>query len=287
MPDPITSVAQQPESAPQPAPGANGTPPPETPPASPVPGPAPAQFSSAVPRLTPDILAAILRKIEEQLRAVGCRAEIQNVQAVLPFLGNGRRAEVGNHVAMSAHEIVANLARQLDSRLARGGGAAALRDAVAALTPGEVSRLCRLLEVEYQEACPRNPVPGKYRPNRKDLDRAYEAMGTYVSFISALQELFGTQCAGPVVAYPELLEWAEKELRGKERRVVELAAAKGTYPLRDMAVDAAISWGPDWHHPWDGARRRINHKLSRDCKPHRLVRRGGNAVVQPTVENPS
>jgi hypothetical protein len=87
----------------------------------------------------------------------------------------------------------------------------------------------------------------------------------------------------PGSAYDALLDFAHENLKGIERRVVELLCKQqGPCRLADLAVDSAIDWDSPYDDAWNSARRRINQKLKAAGKPWRLIR-SGNAACLRTI----
>lgn len=80
--------------------------------------------------------------------------------------------------------------------------------------------------------------------------------------------------------YAALLEWADKSLATKQRRVLELLCEHdGRYPLADMAADEIISWGHPWDNSWNSMRRELNAKLRKHN--WRVHRQSSRAVLNP------
>jgi hypothetical protein len=121
--------------------------------------------------------------------------------------------------------------------------------------------------------------PATVSPARNALER-YHA-----EFHDALRlaEQFVRKANGhsPVVDEAQRLRaWAETELKGIERRVIELLVdGNGKYRLADMAVDQQINWSPPYDDAWNSVRRRLNRKLTSAELPYSLRRSDGVAVL--------
>ncbi len=79
-------------------------------------------------------------------------------------------------------------------------------------------------------------------------------------------------------SFSDLLNWVKEELKGKQRRVLELVIqADGTFPLADIAVDKQIAWAPPYDNPFNSICKAVNPKLKTARKPWRLERNDNNA----------
>jgi hypothetical protein len=76
-----------------------------------------------------------------------------------------------------------------------------------------------------------------------------------------------------VGSWDELLTWVTTELKGKQRRVMELViAAHGECSLADLAIDKEISWEYPFDNEFNQIRRPLNAKLKRAGKTWKLCR---------------
>ena len=78
--------------------------------------------------------------------------------------------------------------------------------------------------------------------------------------------------------FSELLSWVASNLKGKQRRVMELVIdGRGECPLSDIAFDAAISWESPYDNSFNGIRRAVNLKLNKASVGWRLERNDNKA----------
>lgn len=88
--------------------------------------------------------------------------------------------------------------------------------------------------------------------------------------------------------YAPLKDFAQRNLKGIERKVVELACeGGGRYPLADMAIHPEVDWGSAWDDAWGSARRRVNRKLKAARLPWNLLRVANEARVEQNRSKPS
>ena len=92
--------------------------------------------------------------------------------------------------------------------------------------------------------------------------------------------------------YAAILAWAEDQLKGAERKAVELVCGgdpergcqPGEYPLADLAL--VMEWGREYKNAWDGLVGRLNRKLvAHGYKLHRSGNRAKLAMLIPDASN--
>ena len=75
-----------------------------------------------------------------------------------------------------------------------------------------------------------------------------------------------------------LTEWVTSELKGKQRRVLELVIANGgSLPLADLAVDTQISWEAPFDDSFNSIRKVLNQKMKKSKLSWRLDRHDNSA----------
>jgi hypothetical protein len=80
------------------------------------------------------------------------------------------------------------------------------------------------------------------------------------------------------LSYASLREFAERHLKKKQRRIVELVCdGDGQCPIADLAIDIAIEWSAPYDDACQQAIRRINGTLAKHSQPWKL-RRHDNSV---------
>lgn len=85
-------------------------------------------------------------------------------------------------------------------------------------------------------------------------------------------------------AFETLKEWAQRELKGKQRRVIELTVdAGGECAISDLAIDSSIEWQAPYDDAFNGIRKALKPKLAkqgwcldRNDNKGRLARIGHN-----------
>jgi hypothetical protein len=89
--------------------------------------------------------------------------------------------------------------------------------------------------------------------------------------------------------YRELLQFAKDNMKGGERRIVELVCQNsGECLLANLAADSQIQWSTPYDDAFNSARTRINDKLNAGSIPWRLVRKHNKATLRPhAAENTS
>jgi hypothetical protein len=76
----------------------------------------------------------------------------------------------------------------------------------------------------------------------------------------------------------KVLDWASRNLKGKQRRVLELAIeGGGQISIADIAMDAQISWHAPFGDSFNGIRKAVNQKLRSAGLPFVLERHDNNA----------
>jgi len=80
--------------------------------------------------------------------------------------------------------------------------------------------------------------------------------------------------------YKKLMQWATEELKGKQRKVIELVVdSGGEKPISEIASDAAISWCVPYANAWNSIRKALNKKLKKAPERWRLSSRDSNATL--------
>lgn len=70
-----------------------------------------------------------------------------------------------------------------------------------------------------------------------------------------------------------LKHWVTTELKGKQRRVMELIVeGGGQCPLSEIAIDVQVSWEPPYDDAFNGIRKAVNSKLKKAGSTWRLER---------------
>jgi hypothetical protein len=83
-------------------------------------------------------------------------------------------------------------------------------------------------------------------------------------------------------AFRELRQIAANELKGIERRIVELVCdGNGSCPLRDLAMDSGIAWEVPYDNAFNSAKQRINDKLKK--RRWQIYRHDSNAKARNLV----
>lgn len=83
------------------------------------------------------------------------------------------------------------------------------------------------------------------------------------------------------VFFRDLASWAARELKGKQRRCIELLAEEmGAVPIADLACDNAIDWGNDFDEPFKSMVRALTPKLGK--QGWRIYRHDNEARIQKT-----
>ena len=86
------------------------------------------------------------------------------------------------------------------------------------------------------------------------------------------------KAAGGIANYADLITWASKELKGKQRRCIELLAEnKGRMPIPDLAADSKISWEAPYDNAFNSMRQVLNKKLKKAGMPFRIQRHDNEA----------
>lgn len=80
--------------------------------------------------------------------------------------------------------------------------------------------------------------------------------------------------------YAELRVWAMRELKGKQRRVIEmLIESDGITSISELAKDVAIDWEPPYVNSWNSIRQVLNKKLEKRDDQWRLGTHSNNATL--------
>jgi hypothetical protein len=131
-----------------------------------------------------------------------------------------------------------------------------LFQAVEALPEHDADQLIEEVEWEYLQASRRSSAGDPDRPEGAPPAPAAECPSRWA----------------------ELLRWAQEQLSGKERRVLELLCCHdGEVPLEDLATDPRIGWEDPLSGGWNQLRLRVNEKLKRARLPWKLERRDNRA----------
>lgn len=102
-----------------------------------------------------------------------------------------------------------------------------------------------------------------------------DAVGDYLSLRDPRSE--------PGSEYDVLWDFAETELIGKERAVLEEVLRKGgRVELKDLAIATGVDWQLPWDDSWESVQRRLNRKLRKAKYPYILRRRDNIAVLAPS-----
>jgi hypothetical protein len=81
----------------------------------------------------------------------------------------------------------------------------------------------------------------------------------------------------------ELLAWVQSDLKGKQRRVMELMiAAQGKWrPLEEIATDSAIRWAHPYDNTFNKLRAEVNKRLENADVGWKLERKKINVRIKP------
>jgi hypothetical protein len=100
-------------------------------------------------------------------------------------------------------------------------------------------------------------------------------------FATVHSEGCGDATAGEAIEptdHTELISWVSKELKGKQRRVMELViVAGGEFSLTTIATDAQVHWKPPYDDSFNSIRKVLNSKLKKADLPWRLERNDSKA----------
>ena len=85
--------------------------------------------------------------------------------------------------------------------------------------------------------------------------------------------------------FSELLNWVAANLKGKQRRVMELVIdGGGKCPLSDIAIDPTVSWEMPYDNSFNGIRIAVNLKLKKASEGWRLERNDNKARLLKIVQ---
>ena len=88
------------------------------------------------------------------------------------------------------------------------------------------------------------------------------------------------EIVGPEEEYKELQKWAETELKGKQRRVLELLIeGKGKQSISTLAEDPAIDWQEPYENAWNSIKKTLNKKLLKQPDRWRISTHDRNAEL--------
>jgi hypothetical protein len=74
--------------------------------------------------------------------------------------------------------------------------------------------------------------------------------------------------------------WAKEDLKGKQRRIIELLIEEnGEMLLADLAIDSQVSWHDPYSDQWNSIRRQLNLKLTAKRLPWRLNTKSKHATL--------
>lgn len=126
------------------------------------------------------------------------------------------------------------------------------------------------------------PIPD-FRGMRDGMDAEYHEAIRYLEMSPEDRSRFVLSVSGTAIEWDELRQFAAQELKGKQRRVIELLSdAGGSVPIRDLASDPKIGW----QAPYDNAVKSIVRELNTKLKDWRIERQDNELRVKRVSRKP-